>query len=159
MLLFHCGLMFVALSAPVPKEPKITYGEFPYRIEYEIDGKSFIIEDVLICEYAGVGFSAGNDKERKWKSHSKSSDGDLLLLLKDGRKKVYLHLGGAEYYMNEEIFHPSHIIDSISIIFDEGTGYTHSVKIPEDSSNELMEKYKIKVIDWELAAPIKNSFE
>lgn len=161
MLLFHCGLALGALSSPAPKKPTITYGEFPYRIEYEVDGKTFIIEDVLICEYTGISFSEGNEKIRTWKSYSKnrSSNGDIVLLLKDGRKKVSLHLGGASYYMNEEIFHPSYTKDSVSIIFDEGIGDRQSIELPEDSTHELWEEYKIRIIDWKLADPIKNTFE
>ena len=38
-------------SFDAPPLPKITYGEFPYRLEYEIDNKCYIVEDVLIAEF------------------------------------------------------------------------------------------------------------
>jgi hypothetical protein len=45
-------------------EPKLpdsqnTYGEFPFRIVYELDGERITIEDVLICEYGGNDWNEG----------------------------------------------------------------------------------------------------
>ena len=36
---------------PPPPTPEITHGSFPFRLEYEIDGERFVIEDTLIAEY------------------------------------------------------------------------------------------------------------
>jgi len=49
-----------------PPEPEITYGEFPFRLEYEIDGERFVIEDVVIVEF--MGSFRGNPTTRPWRS-------------------------------------------------------------------------------------------
>lgn len=58
---------FFALISPKIPEPEITYGEFPFRIEYELDGQINIIENTVIAEFNGCEFSAGSMKrERRW---------------------------------------------------------------------------------------------
>ena len=38
---------------PAPPLPEITYGEFPFRLEYELNEKLHVIEDTLIVEFDG----------------------------------------------------------------------------------------------------------
>ena len=53
---------------PDPPRPEITYSEFPFRIEYEINGELVVIEDAVICEFDGFQPNwSGGDKTRKWK--------------------------------------------------------------------------------------------
>ena len=44
-------LFIISIGAPAPPAPEITYGEFPFRLEYEIEGERFVIEDTLIAEF------------------------------------------------------------------------------------------------------------
>lgn len=69
-------------SEPNSPSPTTKYGEFPFRLEYEIDGKRMVIQDTLICEYDGVGADEGRGKYRKWKQAKISSGEDRLTLLK-----------------------------------------------------------------------------
>ena len=62
-MLLYLGIAF----SPDPPRPEITRGEFPFRLEYEIDGKRVVIEDTLICEFDGFGMNEGAGKYRKWK--------------------------------------------------------------------------------------------
>lgn len=55
------------LISPNPPRPEITYGEFPFSLEYEINGHRKVIEDTLIGEYDGIGMNEGIGKYRKWK--------------------------------------------------------------------------------------------
>ena len=49
--------------------PEIRYGEFPFRLEYEINGERFVIEDTVICEFDGIGWNEAQGKFRKWKDY------------------------------------------------------------------------------------------
>ena len=40
--------------SPNPPTPEITYGEFPFRLEYRIADEVYVVEDVIVCEYDGV---------------------------------------------------------------------------------------------------------
>lgn len=42
-------------SQPNPPQPTIKHGQFPFRLEYELNGQRKIIEDTLICEFDGSG--------------------------------------------------------------------------------------------------------
>lgn len=48
-------LAFGAVLMPNPPSPKFTYGEFPFVLEYAINGERFVVEDTVICKYDGVG--------------------------------------------------------------------------------------------------------
>lgn len=88
----------------------IRYGEFPFRLEYEINGRRELIEDTLIIKYKGIGIDEGRGKFRKWEDR-----------LASGNKNI-----------------------------------TRSGLINED---ELMEQYGIKLISWDIADSIVNSFK
>ena len=59
-------MAIVNFFTPGPPTPKTTYGEFPFRIVYEIGGERYVIEDTLICEYAGRNKEGYTGKELKW---------------------------------------------------------------------------------------------
>ncbi|WP_350339123.1 hypothetical protein [Paenibacillus polymyxa] len=47
-------LIFIGIQLELnPSRPEITYGKFPFRLEYEINGQRKVIQDTLICEYDG----------------------------------------------------------------------------------------------------------
>ena len=58
VIILLCIILFIStfggfnflLSVP---EPRIKYGEFPFKLIYEIDGKTMTIEDTIICEFDG----------------------------------------------------------------------------------------------------------
>ena len=61
--------------------PRITYWEFPIRIEYVVDGDTMLVEDVLICEYDGIQkktwlekINTGRSFDRLWKCKTKNNN-------------------------------------------------------------------------------------
>jgi|AKZA01.1.fsa_nt_gi hypothetical protein len=44
-------IFMINLENKPPSNREITYGEFPFRLEYEIDGERFVIEDIVIAEF------------------------------------------------------------------------------------------------------------
>lgn len=55
------------LLTPNPPEPQITYGEFLFKLECEINGDKKTVEDTVMREYDGIGWNEGSGKYRKWK--------------------------------------------------------------------------------------------
>ena len=54
------------------KPPKIETGEFPFLVEYEMNGERFIIKDSVVCEFDGYDLSVPSiNKPRKWKEYLK----------------------------------------------------------------------------------------
>ncbi|KJB85749.1 hypothetical protein AZ66_22830 [Paenibacillus sp. E194] len=142
---------------PSPSRPEVTYAEFPFRLEYEINGKRIVIKDTLICEYDGIGVDEGRGKYRKWKEHLASGNQNILLLKVNDTKEIYYYPGSAQYYMGD---------------MNEGVTYTQSFpnaryfeKYADGSTrdgiiraDELLNKYNIKLISWDYTQPIKNNF-
>ena len=63
------------------KPPQITDGEFPFVVEYEIDGERYIIEDTVVCSFVGYDHSAWFAKPRTWNEYLKSGDEDKRIIL------------------------------------------------------------------------------
>ena len=137
-------------------EPQIKEGEFPFEIVYEIDGEIITVNDVYICEFDGFDWNEGVGKHRKWKGHIKSSEAEELILLEDGDLKFAVSVGSPEYYMSDPSCQWSENTPSIYFIKPNKLG-----GITSGSSNieTLLEQYKLKLISWNFADPIQNSFE
>ena len=89
--LFPQVVMFIInKSGENPPQPQITYGEFPFWVEYEINGKIIKVEDIIICEYDGVG-NGTDGKFLKWKKRISSTGEEDLLLISEENKKSILH--------------------------------------------------------------------
>ena len=141
-------------SKPNPPEPEITYGEFPFKLVYEISGEQKVIEDTVICEYDGIGIGSGS-KYRKWKSRLASGNKEVILLRIDNKKHIYYLVGSPSYYMGDmrknttwEHFFPDAFLHDA-----KGFGMNDKIK-----ADELLSEYGIKLISWEPSPPIVNSF-
>ena len=132
-------------SMPDPPKPLITQGEFPFKLVYEINGEQKVVEDTVICKYDGIGMNEGQGKYRKWKSYIAGSGEPDVLLVVDGKRKVYCYVGSAEYYMDDKEYpEPRPLTPRV---------YTVGSYAPE----ELLAKYKIKLISWGFSDPIVNT--
>ncbi|MGC3014791.1 hypothetical protein ACPTH2_17305, partial [Enterococcus faecium] len=61
-----------------PPLPEITYGEFPFSLEYEIDEERILIEDTVIAEF--IGSFRGNvttQPRRSWSIKLLNNSGEL----------------------------------------------------------------------------------
>lgn len=153
---------------PNPPRPEIIYGEFPFRLVYEINGETKVIEDTLICEYDGIGMDTGRGKFLKWKVSLASGNHKILLLNIEGssgiarlkktlKQEIYYDPGPAWYYMGEHMGGNGYMHNfpnaSFSEQYQDGIG-ANGILLEDD----LFEKYKIKLISWDYAQPIKNTF-
>ncbi|MBP1903456.1 hypothetical protein J2Z32_000068 [Paenibacillus turicensis] len=139
-----------------PPVPEITYAEFPVRLEYEVNGQKKVVTDTVICEYDGVGWNEGQGKHRKWKRRLASGHERIFLEKIDESTGIYYAPRTAEYYMNDlKDYVVGGGLFPDALLYKKG-GEPREFSII--SADELLEKYKIKLIKWEDSPPIKNSF-
>ena len=53
IIIFVAPVLIQLYIWSAPPSPAIRYGEFPFRLEYELNGERFIIEDTLIATFIG----------------------------------------------------------------------------------------------------------
>lgn len=160
-------IIYFSTSSDMPK-PEVKYGEFPCKLVYELNGKQETIEDIIVCEFNGYKLIGENGRYRQWKTHLKSGNERLTLLDLRSSKEVnefeqtmlelYFYYGNAEYYMNDigDRQRNAQELDRVSYHYQttDGTIGGSSLK-----AEEAYEKYKIKLISWEAALPIENTFK
>ncbi|MDP4118427.1 MAG: hypothetical protein Q8873_04465 [Bacillota bacterium] len=177
---FGGGIYFL----PNPPKPAITYGEFPFKLTYELDGETKTITDVAICEFDGYGQRTEAGQSRKWKTHLKSGTDELipanergtetdfawitmLDLRKDGAfddfghkvLELYFYGGNGHYYMGDELGGNSRAGQDFTWVDYMYQNADGTIGHSGYKANEAWEKYKIRLISWEPSSPIKNSFK
>ena len=146
-----------ALFSPSIQTPEITSGEFPFRIEYELNGEFHFIEDTVIAEFDGFQFSAGSmERERRWRSRLASGRESVLF---EGGSGIRFFPGPAGYYMGE--FKGINILFRPHVVFikpngDPITGVSNRLVLEE--AQEVLKKHGITLISWEVSEPIINNF-
>ncbi|MCM3625764.1 hypothetical protein M3194_00120 [Paenibacillus glycanilyticus] len=146
---------------PNPPKPENTYGEFPFRLVYVIDGEMKVIEDTLICEFNGFGWDEGNGKHIKWEA--RLANGNKLasfLFTEDyqygvklfdgfikgqGGTSIIFDIGNPQYYLGYKNY-TDYSPGRVSISSPLATGV-----INED---ELSNKYNIKIIEMKFSQPL-----
>jgi len=146
------------MSFPNPPLPEIRYGEFPFRLEYEINGERVVVEDTIICKFDGIETTV-NGKYIKWKLYFKSGwesykkTGYWGAIRVDDKNDIYFAIGGPHYYMNDNTtdinFHAFRIEK-----YSFGGYGTPTVK-----EDELLNTYGIRLISFEPSDPIVNTFK
>ena len=163
-----------------PPEPAVKYGEFPFQLKYEINGKEITVEDTVVFEFDGFKRTSTGLRHRRWKSYLKNnnaewysdntdvqpfSEVEVVLMKIDEKTRVCFLLGSSSYYMND----PASSTDekdqefyrfpeaNFSINKSDYDGHEILYR-PRVGVNELWEKYKIKLLSWEHSEPIKNEF-
>ena len=156
LALFFGTLYFNIKRLPEPPKPEITYGEFPFRLVYEINGEQKVVEDTLICEYDGIEIDAGRLKHREWKEYLKSGKERIVLLKVDEKTEIYYNPGYGKYYMGDENGVFNHFFPNASQMrWYKGKVSSYGTI----SAKKLLNKYNIKLISWDYTEPIENSFK
>jgi len=153
------GMLLMSLF---PDEPVIRHGEFPFCLTYEINGTIHEINDTLICDYDGFAADAATGIFRSWTSCLASGETRITLFQDDEIEIFYspnvnYRKAGAFYMGDHEI------CDSLHITFPEAL-YTNNFDRERLSAyyisvDELWEKDGIKLLSWEIAPPIENTFQ
>ena len=168
VLLFAILLSFSS-CALTPKNsfryPEITYGEFPFRLEYKtkISDEIIIIEDTIICEFKGhelrplpEWFNLGTGiriyEERLMSEKEEFS----FILYSTDEYSVKYNLGSGGYYLGDSGVWSKHISYDELVLYEyQATG--------EVSEREIqlkdLEDYGIYIIKFDRAEPIENTFK
>ena len=137
--------------------PKVTYGEFPFKLVYKLNGEEYTVEDTVICEYIKTEYDWNKGKRRIWKRYLASNPKEEDILITKGfNRAVYFFIGDAEYYMGDsdlyygEFPFVPHVYISKYISVFSATGSL--------SQEEILKHYGIEIVSWEFSDPIENSF-
>jgi len=149
IILFFAMPNIIAWLGPNPPAPAITYGEFPFRIEYELNGELIVIEDTVICEFDGFEL-IGPKKIRSWKRRLAGGADEVVLLFNNYNKKIFCNVKWAGYYMGE--FGGNIDNERPDVLIEEGSN------VRALTASELFDLYGIRLINWEFSPPIVNSF-
>jgi len=146
--------------------PEIIYGEFPFKLEYEIDGVHFVIEDTLIAEFIeSRRGSAMTPSRRMWRTTLQNSGEELrFLLIETNDVTIYFTVGRASYFMGDRNAHDVTIVPNpvISIqpriVITGSQGLFERVYKNSEDAHKILVEYGITLISWEHEPPIRNSF-
>jgi hypothetical protein len=141
--------------------PAVTYGEFPFRLVYELNGERTVIEDTIICEYDGLGADEGQGIFRRWKAWFLSSGDEKgrygVILSQDNDKTIYMDVGSASFYMGDwkGLIYENSEVKKIDIDISISPWNA----LPDAHTDEdILEQCNIKIIEWTHAPPIQNHF-
>lgn len=146
-------LLYIGLSLTEnPPKPAYTYGEFPFHLEYEIDGQVKTVEDTVIVEFDGFGLSEGSGgKYIQWKRSLASGNKEIVLYKEGkGKEKVSLLLSVLyqSYGLENELQNGETTVPGV--IRREG-----SLRSSEHLHEyELLTEYKMKWIKFEYGESI-----
>ena len=149
-------LIFVlSFFSTKPLVPEITYGEFPFRLVYSINGEKITVEDIFIAEFDGFGWNIGVEGYRRWRGHIKGTGKTRVLVLIDDNRRIYITVGSARYYMGDLDFFDGTPFEP-AIIMEI---YPNEMRGTTTSRVDLLRPYNIELIEWELSNPIVNNFK
>lgn len=142
--------MISAVVAGIALKPKVTEGEFPFSITYELDGETVTIKDVYKVQYEKLG----GYKTRMYSGEigNRGKDNTIYVLKKNdsGRVELWTHfypdylMGDPEYdYFDDEAFEPRI--------------YYYDVNETEFHDEETLLKHGVKLVSFEYPEPIENS--
>ncbi len=152
-----------------PPEPTIKYNEFPFHLEYTINGETVVVDDTLVCEYTGIELNEAVGKYRTWDSYIKSTGKEYVLITGDETLEWRIYLNDADTLMgdydtnsfdtetNEDALTKEEIDERLAPnivpvkIQDVEVG-------PIDMYEDFTKKYGVKITVWEVAPPITNEF-
>ena len=150
--------LLVSCGSNVPR-PEIKEGRFDYSVAYEMNGETKTVSGVYVCEFAGVDWSRDSGYTRDWNGYIEggSADDRVELGTTEDGGKIILELGlNAPYFMADPGFvgletpAPMLIIDYIN---DE-TGEVRFIK----DADEIATGYGVKIVGYEYAAPVNNTY-
>ena len=157
VILLAATLLIVVYSVltGIALKPTVTEGEFPFTITYELDGETFVIDEVYKVRYDGNG-GYNDTKTRYYKGSIDGGEDNTLYTLRQNKENTSrielatnLHpdymMGDPEYeYFDEYEFAPRI--------------YYYDADENEYHDEETLAEQGVKLISYEYPTPIENSF-
>jgi hypothetical protein len=153
-------LIFIGYQlGPNPSKPLIKKAEFPFKLEYSIHDSLVTVEDVLICEYDGIGVTEATGKYRKWRGYFASGKDNITLYRGQDGEEVYFPIGGAGFYMGDFISPGGGAAPFPNAEITKPFMNTDFVSTSKISAKVLEKKYGLRLINLEIDKPINNEFK
>ena len=157
MLTMIVSVFFSGCMAKV-SIPQIKEGRFNFSVTYELNGEKKTYEGVYVCEYDGA-YKTLVGEGFYWKGYVEHSEENGVIPIqtnKDGIIYIDLYFV-PEYFMG----------DPDAILFDVPAPALYMVyhsDNPDEASYETNEEvlaasYGVRIISYDYAAPIENTFE
>lgn len=155
------GMLFSFL--PNPPKPEVLYGEFNFKLTYQVNHEIKEVKDIIVCEFDGFENLGTAGKRRKWKAKLKSGKERLVLLHQKQADKeivIYSSYGMPEYYMGDLIYISDDYEKMMSVDKELGyIEYVNGVKSGKTiTADDAMKNFGIKIIDIQYDEPIDNNF-
>ncbi len=177
IILFSLLLVFCLSGCEKRYEPapQITEGEFPFVLEYEMNGQRYLFEDVVVCTFEGYDLSNPFPfipYSRSWNASLKSGEEEKRLIIEfdentesalvSGRinleSSVILYYGSGGYYLGDP--ESADRKPCINYVGKYQTGPKETtVTVTALTYEQLEELFGIKIIRFEFSSPIENTFE
>lgn len=170
--IFPIAPHWITQLPPNPPKPKVTHGEFDFKLVYSIEGMTKEINDTLVCDFSGFEvIELGGDKTRVWIENLKNKNNYELFHFRDEERntemktyssiciedvdkyKIVLRLPGAEWFLDEPTYKGTPDMPDI-YVYDTTTRYY----IDSESCDDLLHKHNFKIISWYCDKPIDNTF-
>ena len=153
--------------------PSVKEGRFNFSVTYEVDGERETVSGVFACEFVETVFAL-DGSYIEWNSRVEDSElanrleenrGFLLLKTCDDGV-IYLDFDlSAKYFMadpnygnsNANTDEPAKVSPRVFIEYGETKGEELGAWWSEDAT--VLENYGVKIISYEYAAPIENSYK
>ena len=166
MLFCFCGCEMGYQDAP-----QITEGEFPFVLEYEMNGQRYLIEDTVECYFDGY------DKTnpfwpyypRTWYSGLKNNSVRTFLELEENTEsvltkgrinsesRIVLYYGHGGYYLGDPDDSDKGPCINYVENYKTSEKVTHS-EVTALTYEQLEEYFGITIIRFEFSSPIENTF-
>ena len=155
ILLMMVASLFSGCMAKLPI-PDIKKGRFDFSVTYEIDGEEKTYSGVYVCEFDGV-LTTLVGSTRQWKGYIENEKEIDIPIQTNKDGVVYINFGFIpEYFMGDpDATYYEAPQPNLYMIYNSSD--------PEDwditSEEEVIAKYGVKLIGYEYAAPIENTFK
>ena len=154
LLLVSIGLTGCGLQVP---RPEIKTGEFDISVVCEINGEIKTVSGVYVCEFLGVDFALDGGYHRSWEGRVKDVYEDKLAQIgttEDGHL-IRLSFGFyPDYFMGDDEGSWRDVPQpSLMIVHEDEDGLWF-----ETEADVIEASYGAKIISYEYAAPIQNTF-
>ena len=173
------SLIFVFSLAGCQKEyepePQIKDGEFPFVVQYTLNGEKYLILDTVVCVWDGYDMSngfpvipysrswdarlkSGNESKRTLMEFDANSESKLVKGRINAESRLVLYYGSGGYYLgdpNDAQKHPC--INYVEIYkISDAVSRTESTEI---SVEQLKNCFGLEITQFEFSNPIDNKFE
>ena len=154
MLLLACMLTSCGLTVP---RPAIKKGEFHFTVTYEYGGETKTVSGVYVCEYNGMEWALDGGYYRDWTGYIQGggADGDFVAIDTVDGDEIFLVLNLVPDYFMDDFIEGYH---TVPVPYLSVTYWEEDVMTVESQADVIEENYGAKILHYEYAEPIENTF-